>query len=167
MSHWNFRWHLKSNLTLPLEQCAAETNFTKPRACKPLPNIADQKIKISWLSYCNYLNHWKCLISNALFLPPHSFVRSAPEKGFCVPPSWDDKGDRRGPVQWQEKRFVLGCVIIMYVNFQQSGQEFELTQLSSDRHMLKQQFKHLPHDYSIDLSHLVAQHFQSKISMQP
>ena len=21
MSHWNFRWHLKSNLTLPLEQC--------------------------------------------------------------------------------------------------------------------------------------------------
>ena len=22
MSHWNFRWHLKSDLTLPLEQCA-------------------------------------------------------------------------------------------------------------------------------------------------
>ena len=24
MSHWNFRWHLKSNLTLPLEQCGRD-----------------------------------------------------------------------------------------------------------------------------------------------
>ena len=28
MSHWNFRWHLKSNLTLPLEQCGVEALLT-------------------------------------------------------------------------------------------------------------------------------------------